>query len=130
MQLDLWTVNFISAVKQGLRFFEVNSTPSLKINLKWTPSFDEPCNFYFLFLLKFFFLLIASYYIYGKTSSYCFYLNALKYPLVSGNIKTSGLITLSKSPIKYLKLVFVLTNFEISILSTWTSQISIGYFGP
>ena len=50
--------------------------------------------------------------------------------MISGNIKTSGLITLSKSPTKYFKLVFVLTNFEMSILSTWTSQIFIGYFGP
>ena len=72
----------------------------------------------YYFFLKIFCLLITFYHLYGKTSSYCFCLNALKYPLISGNIKTSGLITLSKSPIKYLKLVFVLTNFEISILST------------
>ena len=32
---------------------------------------------------------------------------ALTYPLFLGNIKTNGLITLSKDPIKHLELVFV-----------------------
>ena len=34
---------------------------------------------------------------------------------------TNGITSLSKYPIKYLEIVFVLTNFEISILSTLTS---------
>ena len=51
----------------------------------------------------------------------------LTYPLILGNIKTNGLITLSKYPIKYLQLVFVLINFEITILSTLTSQTFIGF---
>ena len=45
-----------------------------------------------------------------------------------GIIKTNGLIALSKYPIKCLELVFVLTNFEITILSTLTSKIFIGLF--
>ena len=42
-------------------------------------------------------------------------LNVLTYPLILGVIKTNGLMVLSKYPIKYLQLVFVLTNFEITI---------------
>ena len=37
-------------------------------------------------------------------------LNVLTYPLILGIIKSNGLIALSKYPIKYLELVFVLTN--------------------
>ena len=37
-------------------------------------------------------------------------------------------IDLSKYPIKYSELVFVLTNFEITILSTLLSQTCIGLF--
>ena len=41
-------------------------------------------------------------------------LNFLTYPFILGIIKTNGLIALSNFiPIKYLELVFVLTNFEI-----------------
>ena len=47
-----------------------------------------------------------------------------------GNIKTSGLITLSKYPIKYLELVFISANVEINILSTLTFQTSIVFFAP
>ena len=47
-----------------------------------------------------------------------------------GNIKTGGLITLSKYPIKYLELVFISTNVEINILSTLTFQTSIVFFAP
>ena len=54
-------------------------------------------------------------------------LNVLTYLLILGIIKTHGLIVLSKYPIKYLELVFVLTNFEITILSTLTSQIFIDF---
>ena len=54
-------------------------------------------------------------------------LKTLAYPLILGIIKTHGLLALSEYPIKYLELVLVLTNFEISILSTLTSQIFI-YF--
>ena len=55
-------------------------------------------------------------------------LNILTSPLILGIIKTNGLIDLSTHPIKYLELVFVLTNIKIIILSTLTSQISIGFF--
>ena len=46
------------------------------------------------------------------------------------NTKTYGLITLSKYPMNYLELPFVLTNFEISILSTLTFQIFTGNYAP
>ena len=57
-------------------------------------------------------------------------LNVLIYPLILGIIRNNGLIALSKYPIKYFELVFVLTNFEITILSglvvgnrvTWGNQ--------
>ena len=39
--------------------------------------------------------------------------NVVTYPLILGNIRFNGLITVSKYPIKYLKLAFVSTNFEI-----------------
>ena len=56
-------------------------------------------------------------------------LNVLTYPLMLGIIKTNGIIALSNFiPIKYLELVFVLTNFQITILSTLESQIFIGFF--
>ena len=55
-------------------------------------------------------------------------LNILIYPLILGNIKTSGLTTSSKYPIKHLELFFVTTNFEMIILSTLTSQFFIGFF--
>ena len=55
-------------------------------------------------------------------------LNVLAYPLILGIIKTNGLIALSKYSIKYLELVFVSINFEITILSTLTSQFFIGFF--
>ena len=41
-------------------------------------------------------------------------LNVLKYLLILGIIKANGLTALSKYPIKYLELDFVLTNFEIT----------------
>ena len=50
------------------------------------------------------------------------------YPLIVGNINTNGLITLSKYPTKYLESFFVLTNFEMTILLTSTSQIFIVFF--
>ena len=43
-------------------------------------------------------------------------------------VKTNGLIVLSKYPTKYLALTFILTNFEITIFSTLTSQFFIGFF--
>ena len=56
-------------------------------------------------------------------------LNVLTYPLILGIIKTNGLIDLSNFiPIKYLELVFVSINFQISVLSTLTSQILLGFF--
>ena len=54
-------------------------------------------------------------------------LNFLTYPLILDNTKTDGLTTLSKYAIKYLKLVFVSMNFEITILSILTSEIVIGF---
>ena len=55
-------------------------------------------------------------------------LNVLTYSLIFSIIKTNGLIALSKYPIKYLKLVFVSINFEVTMLLTLTPQICIGYF--
>ena len=55
-------------------------------------------------------------------------LNILTYSLTLGIIKADAFKTLSKYPIKYSELVFVLTNFEIAILSTLTSQIFIVVF--
>ena len=55
-------------------------------------------------------------------------LNVFTYSLILGIIKTNGLIALPKYLIKYLKLVFDSINFEITILSTLTSQIFIGFF--
>ena len=43
-------------------------------------------------------------------------LNVLTYPLILGNIKTNGLITLFKYQMKYLELFFVSANFEMTIL--------------
>ena len=40
-------------------------------------------------------------------------LNVLTYPLILDIIKTNGLIVLSKYPLKYLELVFFLTNSEV-----------------
>ena len=54
--------------------------------------------------------------------------NTLTHTPVLGITKTNGLIVLSKYPIKYEVLVFVLTNFEITILSTSASEMSIGFF--
>ena len=74
------------------------------------------------------YFLIASHHPYGKTSMFLSLfpsvtVNVLICPLVLGNIKFIGLKTLSKCPIKCLELVFVSTNFEITILSRLTSQI-------
>ena len=55
--------------------------------------------------------------------------NILTYPLILDIIKTNGLIVLSKRLIKYLELAFAGTNFEITILSIFTSKIFIGLFG-
>ena len=52
-------------------------------------------------------------------------LNVSTYPLIFGIIKTNSLITLATYLIKYLTLVFVLINFEITMLSTSTSQVFI-----
>ena len=54
--------------------------------------------------------------------------NLLTYPFILSNIKINGLITLSKYQIKYLQLVFVPINFELTILSILTSQIFIVFF--
>ena len=57
-------------------------------------------------------------------------LNVLTYPLILGNIKTNGLITLSKYQMKYLELFFVSANFEMTVLLKSTSQIFIYFFAP
>ena len=54
-------------------------------------------------------------------------LNVLTYPHILGIIKTNGLVYLSKYPVKYLELCFVLANFEITKLLTLTSQIFIDF---
>ena len=54
-------------------------------------------------------------------------LKVLTNPLILGNTKTNDLVTLSKYSIKYLELVFAVTNFGITILSTITSQIYFGF---
>ena len=41
--------------------------------------------------------------------------------------QTNVIISLSKYPINYLEITSVLTNFEITVLSTLTSHISIGF---
>ena len=51
-----------------------------------------------------------------------FSLKVLTYPLILGNVKTNGLITSSKYPIKYLELAFVSVNFEATVLSALTSE--------
>ena len=76
--------------------------------------------------------------LYGKTLICCSYLylhliwptswKVSTYPLILCNIKTNGLITSSKYPIKYLESVFVLINFETNMLSTLTSRIFIFLF--
>ena len=48
-------------------------------------------------------------------------LNVLAYPLILGIFKTNGLMVLSRYPIKYLKLIFALTNFEITMLLKLTN---------
>ena len=51
--------------------------------------------------------------------------------LILGNIKTNGLITLYKYPIKYLKLFFLSTNFEMTISLISTSQMfAVFSFAP
>ena len=64
----------------------------------------------------------------GQFTLFIFNLNVLTYPPILGIIKTNSLISLSKYPIKYSGLVFVLTNFEITILARLTSQIFIVFF--
>ena len=76
-------------------------------------------NFYDLFSIIFKFLLLFPF----------LSLNVLTYPRIFGNKKTTGLVSSSKYPIKYLELFFV-SNFEITILSTLTSQVLIGFFVP
>ena len=47
--------------------------------------------------------------------------NVLTYPLILSNTETNVVVTLSIYSIKYLELVFVSTNFKITILSTLIS---------
>ena len=54
-------------------------------------------------------------------------LNAPTYPLILVTITTNGQISLSKYLIKYLQLVLLLTNFEITILSTLTFKFFISF---
>ena len=50
------------------------------------------------------------------------------YPPILVNIKTNGFIRSSKYKIRYLKLFFVLIDFEIIILSTSIYQVLIGFY--
>ena len=50
------------------------------------------------------------------------------YPTILGNIKTNGIITSSKYPIRYFELFFVSIDFEIIVLSTSTSQVLTGSY--
>ena len=68
--------------------------------------------------IVFYFLNSFSYSI-GKDTALLFLsitLIVLMYPLILGEIKTNGLLTSSKYPVKYLELVFVLTNFRLRSL--------------
>ena len=57
----------------------------------------------------------------SKDISFLFFsLKVLTYSLILGNIKTNGLVTSSKYPIKYLELFFVSIKFDITILSAST----------
>ena len=47
--------------------------------------------------------------------------NVLIYPRILGKIKTNGLVTSFKYPIKSLELFFFSNNFEITILSSLKS---------
>ena len=54
----------------------------------------------------------------------------LTYSPILDNIKTNDLITISKYPIESLDLVFILINFEMTILLGRTYQILITFFAP
>ena len=54
--------------------------------------------------------------------------NFLTYPIILGNIETSGITTLYKHPIKCLELVFVSTNLEITMLYASISQTFIVFY--
>ena len=54
--------------------------------------------------------------------------NFLTYPIILGNIETSGITTLYKHSIKCLQLVFISTNLEITILYTSISQTFIVFY--
>ena len=83
--------------------------------------------------MVFIFVIACHQHLYRNTSYFLFLslspsltLKVLTYPLIIANIKANSLITSSKYPIKYLKLIFVSINFETTILLTLTSQILIG----
>ena len=54
--------------------------------------------------------------------------NFLTYSIILGNIKTSGITTLYKHPIKCLELVFVSANLEITIVYASISQTFIVFY--
>ena len=56
-------------------------------------------------------------------------LKVLTYPLILGNIRNNGHVASSKYPVKFSRL-FVLINFEITILSIITSEFCLGFFAP
>ena len=56
------------------------------------------------------------------------YLKVLTYPLILDHINTNGIATSSKYPIKCLELTIIFSNnFEITVLSTSTSYIFLGF---
>ena len=60
-----------------------------------------------------------------------FSLKVLTYTLILGNIKTNGLITTTKNPLVYYEIFFIPIKFEVTILSTLTSNIIkylLGFF--
>ena len=63
-------------------------------------------------------------------NSLFFSLKGLAYSLILAIIKGNDLKTSCKYPIKYLQIFFVSIKFEITILSTLTLTILIGYFAP
>ena len=112
--------------------FILPSSQSLKHLIKYSLSLQSQSKQFYIFPIAF--RHIYRNCIYGKTYflllslSSSLTLNVLTYPLILSNIKTNGLIYLSKNPIKYLQTVFVSPNFEITILSILTSQIFIVFF--
>ena len=57
-------------------------------------------------------------------------LKVSSYPLILGNIKTNGLMILSKYSIRYLELSLVSTNIEMTALISTYQIIVVFFFAP